>query len=75
MELAAKDRDWVFGFEDETWWSRLEQPQMYSWSTQQDNRPLCLVNKELAKRRYRTQGVVLLWSFAYGYPEHVDSFC
>lgn len=24
--------DWVLGYEDETWWSRLQQPQLYAWT-------------------------------------------
>ena len=48
MELAARDPDWVFGFEDETWWSRLAQPQMHAW-TDGDGEPLRLVEKELTK--------------------------
>jgi hypothetical protein len=48
MELAARHPDWVFGFEDETWWSRLAQPQMHAW-TDGDGEPLRLVEKELTK--------------------------
>ncbi len=39
--------DWVLGFEDETWWSRLEQPQMHSWA--EAEAPLRLVEKALTK--------------------------
>jgi transposase len=39
--------DWALGFEDETWWSRLEQPNMNSW-TEADH-PLRLVEKVLTK--------------------------
>lgn len=50
MGLAAKHPDWVFGFEDETWWSRLERPQMHAW-TEGDGggAPLRLVEKEPSK--------------------------
>jgi hypothetical protein len=32
MRLAAQPPDWVLGFADETWWSRLAQPALYSWT-------------------------------------------
>jgi transposase len=30
--LATKRPDWVLGFEDEVWWSRLAQPRMHAWT-------------------------------------------
>lgn len=39
--------DWALGFEDETWWSRLEQPNLSSWA--ETDHPLRLVEKALAK--------------------------
>jgi len=30
--------DWVLGFADETWWSRLTQPQMHTWTDGQGQR-------------------------------------
>jgi len=39
--------DWALGFEDETWWSRLEQPNMNAWT--EDDQPLRLVEKALTK--------------------------
>jgi transposase len=32
INLAAKHPDWVLGFEDEVWWSRLAQPSMHAWT-------------------------------------------
>jgi transposase len=32
IKLAAKHPDWVLGFEDEVWWSRLAQPRMHAWA-------------------------------------------
>jgi transposase len=32
MRLVAAHPDWVLGFEDETWWSRFEQPSLFSWT-------------------------------------------
>ena len=29
---AAKHSDWVLGFQDECWWSRLAQPNLFSWT-------------------------------------------
>jgi transposase len=31
MALAARHRDWVVGFQDEVWWSRLAQPHLRTW--------------------------------------------
>jgi len=39
--------DWALGFEDETWWSRLEQPNLSSWA--ETDHPLRLVEKALVK--------------------------
>ena len=39
--------DWALGFEDETWWSRLEQPNMNAWA--EADHPLRLVEKALTK--------------------------
>jgi transposase len=32
INLASKHPDWVLGFEDEVWWSRLAQPSMHAWT-------------------------------------------
>jgi hypothetical protein len=39
--------DWALGFEDETWWSRLTQPNLNSWA--EADHPLRLVEKALTK--------------------------
>src|SRR5262249_49019868 len=31
-EEAAKNADWVLGFVDEVWWSRLERPRLSAWT-------------------------------------------
>jgi DDE superfamily endonuclease len=31
IRLAESHPEWVVGFEDETWWSRFEQPNLHSW--------------------------------------------
>jgi hypothetical protein len=42
MRLAAEHPDWVLGFADETWWSRLAQPALHSWT---EGKPLRLVEQ------------------------------
>jgi len=32
IEVAAKHPDWVLGFVDEVWWSRLQRPRMHAWA-------------------------------------------
>jgi hypothetical protein len=45
--MVKTHADWVLGFEDETWWSRLEQPNLNNWA--EADRPLRLLEKALAK--------------------------
>jgi DDE superfamily endonuclease len=42
MRLAARHPDWVLGFADETWWSRLAHPALHTWTT---GEPLRLVER------------------------------
>jgi hypothetical protein len=44
--LAQSSPDFVYGFEDEVWWSREAQPQMHSWAQDQ---PVRLLEKSVAK--------------------------
>ena len=46
--MAATQPDWVVGFEDEVWFSRLAQPGMSTWRA--DKKPLRLCVKERAAR-------------------------
>jgi hypothetical protein len=46
IRLAQTHADWVLGFQDECWWSRLAQPDLHAWTADQ---PLRL--QELAVRR------------------------
>src|SRR5258707_11230290 len=32
IEEAARHPDWVLGFQDETWWTRLAQPDLHAWA-------------------------------------------
>jgi hypothetical protein len=44
--LAETHPDWVLGFQDETWWSRLALPQVHAWA---DVEPLRLVEREVPR--------------------------
>jgi hypothetical protein len=46
MRLAATHPDWVLGFEDEVWWSRVSQPSVSAWTP--TGRPLRLVEQSVA---------------------------
>jgi len=46
IRLANKHDDWVLGYLDEVWWSRLAQPNLNSWA---DKKPLRLVEKQRQK--------------------------
>src|SRR5262249_13830693 len=43
IELAASRPDWVLGWQDETWWTRLAQPDLFTWAGEQ---PLRLLPNE-----------------------------
>jgi hypothetical protein len=47
MALAEEKADWVVGFCDECWWSRVAQPNLHSFS--EEGEPLRLVEQSLAK--------------------------
>jgi transposase len=47
IQLSEQNRDWIVGFLDEVWWSRLRDPMMHSWSEQ--DQPLQLVEKTVDK--------------------------
>jgi len=46
IRLAAAHPDWVLGFADETWWSRLAQPQLHAWTGAE---PLHLQQREVGR--------------------------
>jgi hypothetical protein len=46
IRLARTHPDWVLGFQDETWWSRLALPAMHAWT---DDEPLRLVEREVPR--------------------------
>jgi hypothetical protein len=45
--LAAAHPDWVLGYQDETWWSRLALPAMHAWAG--ETTPLRLVERAAPK--------------------------
>jgi transposase len=47
MGLARDTPDWVVGFEDECWWSRLALPSLHSWA--EAGKPLRVVQRSVAK--------------------------
>ena len=46
IRLAERHPDWVLGFQDEVWWSRLARPAMHAWS---DGGPVRLRELEAGK--------------------------
>lgn len=44
IRLAQQQADWLLGFEDETWWSRFEQPRLSIWTDLEQ--PLRLVEQQ-----------------------------
>jgi hypothetical protein len=45
--LAASRPDWVLGYQDETWWSRLALPAMHAWAA--EGQPLRLIEQAVPK--------------------------
>ena len=47
IRLAASHPEWVLGYQDETWWSRLAPPAMHAWAD--EGRPLRLAEQTVPK--------------------------
>jgi hypothetical protein len=47
IRLAQGNPHWALGYEDETWWSRFEQPSLHSWA--EAGEPMRLLRKEAKK--------------------------
>lgn len=47
IRLAASHADWVLGYQDETWWSRLALPALHAWTAADDR--LRLVERAVPK--------------------------
>jgi DDE superfamily endonuclease len=45
IRLAERHPDWVLGFGDETWWTRVRQPSLHTWTDE----PVRLVEQSVAK--------------------------
>jgi transposase len=46
IALASERPGWVVGYEDETWWSRVAQPRLHTWTA---DAPLRLVEQTIAR--------------------------
>ena len=73
IALAATQPDWLVGFEDEVWFSRLAQPGMSAWTFDKD-KPLPLCSKERAPDDKAAKALacygLLLPEQPFGKPEH-----
>jgi hypothetical protein len=47
IRLAAAHSEWVLGFADEVWWSRLAQPELHAWA---EDKPVRLREMTLPKK-------------------------
>lgn len=45
--MAETHPEWALGFQDETWWSRVAQPRLHTWSA--DGEPLRLVEQSVPR--------------------------
>lgn len=54
IRLAQAHPDWVLGFADEVWWSRLQQPDRHAWAAEQ---PLRLQELALPKEDTESKAV------------------
>ena len=65
IRRAATHPDWVLGFADETWWSRLAQPARHAWAAA--DQPLRLFEQSVASddpdpKALACYGVLLRWA-------------
>jgi transposase len=63
IRLAARHPDWALGFEDETWWTRVKQPSLHSWTDE----PLRLIEQSVANddpdpKALACYGLLLRWA-------------
>lgn len=59
IRLAEERLDWLLGFQDETWWSRVAQPGMASWTAA--GRPLRLVEVAVPHDEAKALACYGLW--------------
>ena len=55
IALSEQNPDWILGFADEVWWSRLRDPMMHSWT--EDSSPLQLVEKTADKNETEPKAI------------------
>jgi hypothetical protein len=70
IRLAQSHPDWVIGFEDETWWSRLARPRAHAWTN--PGEPLRLVEQSVDKndpdpKALACYGLLVRLGQQYGY--------
>jgi transposase len=71
IRLAASEPDWVLGFEDEVWWSRVALPALHAWSATAAG--LRLQERSVAKgdpdpKALACYGLLVRWGAAAGPP-------
>lgn len=59
IAIAAQQPGWVLSFEDETWWSRISQPQLQTWSPHQRARLHVLTVPTAEPKAIACYGVLL----------------
>jgi hypothetical protein len=59
IRWAASKPEYVLGYSDECWWSRLKEPHMHAWSTAEQ--PLRLVEKQVEKGEPKALACYGLW--------------
>jgi hypothetical protein len=57
--VARRHLDWLLGFEDEAWWSRLAHPALHAWP--HEDGPLRLIEKTVARDAPDPQCGGVLW--------------
>jgi transposase len=65
MQAVMSHPDWALGFEDETWWSRLEQPNMNAWTEAGQTMKLmekALDKTDLAPKALACYGLLVRWN-------------
>jgi hypothetical protein len=72
MRLAEDEVDWVVGFLDECWWSRVAQPNLHSF--ERSRRASASGGAVSRKRRPRSEGHLLLRALCARVGEDVAAF-
>ena len=59
IAVAAQQPGWVLSFQDETWWSRIAQPHLHTWSPKQRDRLHALTVPAAEPKAIACYGVLL----------------